>query len=187
MIYELDAHDDVAKAAELWAAAEKLPKRSRLDEWYRHWLSALLHAYRNEHDEAVTEARATIAMAPYDTVSHASLSWVMREAGELDEALEWAIFAATHEPHMYNRSYFRTLKDAYNGTGEWAEAVELARGPDRQRPGARQVVVRVSRPRPHGDGADRPGQGGLEKGHRASRATGAVTPCPAVSRRRGTS
>ena len=126
MIYELDRHQASDEAEKLWAAAEQLPRRSRLDEWYRHWLAAWLHGYRNEHDAAVAEARATIAMAPYDTVSHAGLSWVMREAGHTEEALEWAIFAATHDPHMYNRSNFRTLKDAFEGAGKWPEAVELA-------------------------------------------------------------
>jgi class 3 adenylate cyclase/TolB-like protein len=125
MIYHLDQHNAVEPAAELWADAEKLPRRSRLDDWYRHWLSAWLHAYRYEHGPAVSEARAAIAMAPYDVVSHSGLSWVMREAGETDEAIEWAKFAVTHDPNMYNRSYFRALREAYKAARKWPEAVAL--------------------------------------------------------------
>jgi DNA-binding winged helix-turn-helix (wHTH) protein/TolB-like protein len=125
MIYYLDVHNAVEPAAKLWADAEKLPRRSRLDDWYRHWLSAWLHGWRDEHGPAVSEARAAIAMAPYDAVSHSGLSWVMREAGETDEAIEWAKFAVTHDPNMYNRSYFRALKDAYKAARKWPEAVAL--------------------------------------------------------------
>ena len=63
-------------------------------------------------------------MAPYDAISHNSLSWVMREAGQTDEALEWAKFAVTHDPNMY-KSYFRALREAYRAAGRWPEAVAL--------------------------------------------------------------
>jgi adenylate cyclase len=122
MIYHLDAHDDVKQAELLWAEAEKLERRSRLDEWYRQWLSAWLHGWRGEHSSAVIAARAAVAMAPYDALSHNNLSWVMREAGKTEEALEWAKFAVTHDPNMY-RSYFRALTQAYNASGTWSEAV----------------------------------------------------------------
>ncbi len=125
VIYHLNQHASVEPAAKLWADAEKLPRRTRLDDWYRHWLSAWLHGYRNEHAAAVSEARAAIAMAPYDAVSHNALSWVMLEAGKTDEAIEWATFAATHDPNMYDRSYFRNLKDAYSSARKWPEAVAL--------------------------------------------------------------
>jgi adenylate cyclase len=125
MIYYLDQFDDVKTAGELFANAEKLEKRSRLDEWYRHWLKAWLHGWRGEHALAVPAARAAVAMAPYDALSHNNLSWVMREAGKNDEALEWAKFAVTHDPHMY-KSYFRALEQAYNFSGTWAEAVTFA-------------------------------------------------------------
>jgi TolB-like protein len=122
MIYHLDTHDDVKQAEPLWAEVEKLEHRSRLDEWYRHWLGAWMHGYHGEQAQAVAEARATIAMAPYDAVSHISLNWVMREAGETGEALEWAKFAVTHDPNMY-QFYFRQLIRDYFQSGTWADAV----------------------------------------------------------------
>ena len=124
MIYHLGEHDDVKQAELLWAEAEKLERRSRLDDWYRHWLSAWLHGYRGEHAPAVAEARATVAMAPYDAISHNNLSWVMREAGELDEAIDYAKFAVTHDPNMY-KFYFHALTRAYDAAGRWKEGVEF--------------------------------------------------------------
>jgi tetratricopeptide (TPR) repeat protein len=124
MIYHLDEHNDVKQAELLWAEAEKLERRSRLDDWYRHWLSAWLHGWRGEHAPAVAEARAAIAMAPYDAISHVNLSWVMWEAGKTEEAVDWAKFAVTHDPNMY-KFYFRTLTRAYNASGTWADAVAL--------------------------------------------------------------
>jgi class 3 adenylate cyclase/TolB-like protein len=133
MIYHLDAQDAVGPAGELWEKAEKLERRSRLDEWYRHWLAAWLHGYRGERKLAVVEARATIAMAPYDAISHSGLTWVMREAGEDDEALEWAKFAVTHDPNMHE-FYFNTLVRSYRAAGKWSEGVtfgetQLAKDP----------------------------------------------------------
>jgi predicted Zn-dependent protease len=61
-------------------------------------------------------------MAPYDAISHQGLSWVMREAGEDDEALEWAKFAVTHDPNMYE-FYFNALTKAYRAAGKWPEGV----------------------------------------------------------------
>jgi adenylate cyclase len=125
MVYYLYGRRAEEPAAQLWAEAEKLERRSRLDEWYRHWMSAALHGWRGEHRSAVAEARATIAIAPYDALSRSDLSWVLREAGETDEALESAKFAVTHDPNMYEY-YFGALNQAYRATGTWSDAVALA-------------------------------------------------------------
>jgi class 3 adenylate cyclase/TolB-like protein len=124
MIYLLYFHDATNEAEKLWKAAEKLEKGSRLDEWYEHWLTAELHHYRGAYKAAVAEARAAIAMAPYDAISHNNLSWVMIHAGEWDDAIAWTKLAVTHDPNMY-KFYFIALKSAYRGAGRWAEAVEL--------------------------------------------------------------
>jgi class 3 adenylate cyclase/TolB-like protein len=124
MIYHLNEHEAVGPAEKLWAESQKLEMRSRLDEWYRHWLAAWLQGYRANYKLAVAEARAAIAMAPYDALSHNNLSWVMREAGETEEALEWAKFAVLHDPNMY-AFYFHALNQAYRATGTWSDAVAL--------------------------------------------------------------
>jgi predicted Zn-dependent protease len=48
----------------------------------------------------------------------------MREAGENEEALEWAKFAVLHDPNMY-AFYFHALNQAYRATGTWSDAVAL--------------------------------------------------------------
>jgi class 3 adenylate cyclase/TolB-like protein len=125
MIYHLDEHNDVKQAEMLWAEAETLERRSSLDDWYRHWLSSWLHGWRGDFRLAVAEAKATIAMAPYDAISHVNLCWVMWEAGEAEQAVDWAKFAVTHDPNMF-KFYFRTLTQAYNAAGTWTEAVTFA-------------------------------------------------------------
>src|SRR5262249_20754962 len=87
MTYELYVHNQVESAAQLWADAERLEKKSRLDEWYRHWLRAALDDFRREYEPAVAEARAAVAMAPYDSFSHSALSWLMSDAEQYDEAI----------------------------------------------------------------------------------------------------
>jgi adenylate cyclase len=122
MIYHLVIHKNGDEATELWNRAEKLERRSALDEWYRHWLTALLKNYRGENEAALAEARATIAMAPYDAVAHNNLSWVPYDAGLYDEAIEWAKFAVTHDPSM-RKWYFNALRSSYGAAEKWKDAV----------------------------------------------------------------
>lgn len=122
MTYHLYTRNAIRPAAELWEEAEKLEKKSRLDEWYRHWFTAALNGYRGKRQVSVTEARIATSMAPYDALSHNDLSWVLREAGEVDEALEWAKFSVTHDPNMY-KFYFNALVSSYEAAKKWPEAV----------------------------------------------------------------
>ena len=77
-------------AAKLVKEAGMLKKRSRLDEWYYHWVSARDYASHSDYERASAEAKATIAMAPYDTLSHADLSCIMSGAGDHETAIAWA-------------------------------------------------------------------------------------------------
>ena len=124
MIYYLDRSEEIGEATRLYNEAESLERKSRLDEWYRHWLAAWLHSNRGETQSAVAEARAAIAMAPYDAISHNNLSWVMREAGEMDEAIAYAKFAVTHDPNMHE-FYFHALTRAYRAADKWPDGVTL--------------------------------------------------------------
>ncbi len=71
------------------------------------------------------EAKATIAMAPYDTLSHAGLSWIMSAAGDHEAAIAWATFGATHDPHPKGW-YFDDLINAYDMADRWPDALKLA-------------------------------------------------------------
>ena len=124
MIYDLYSQSDVKHAQQLFDEATALKKKSHLDEWYYLWVAARLHSELGDHRKAVEEARAAIAMAPYDTLSHNNLAWVLYRAGRYDEALEWFKFAAT-DPHP-KRWYFDNLGLAYGGAQRWPEAVDFA-------------------------------------------------------------
>ena len=177
MIYRLLPLNDVEAAAKLWGEAEKHPRRSRLDDWYRHWMGAWLHSYRGEHLLAVTEARAAVAMSPFDVDCYKGLSWVMREAGEIDEALEWAIFSVTHNPHV-NRGSLRTLKDAYRVTGKWQNAVALAEKQIANDPAHAKFWYEFLDIAYSNTETGREVTGRLEKGYGAAGAAGLMRSCP---------
>ena len=112
-------------ATKLVTEAAALKKRSRLDEWYSHWAAALTYAAGGDYKLAVSEARATVAMAPYDTLSHAGLAGIMSDAGEDADAVAWATFATTHDPNP-RRWYFDVLSRAYGNAKEWPALLNLA-------------------------------------------------------------
>jgi class 3 adenylate cyclase/TolB-like protein len=114
-----------SEATALVKEAATLKKRSRLDEWYFHWISARDYAHHNSYERAAAEAKAAIAMAPYDTLSHADLSWIVSAAGDHEAAIEWAKFGATHDPHPKGW-YFDNLVDAYDMADKWPDALKLA-------------------------------------------------------------
>jgi class 3 adenylate cyclase/TolB-like protein len=114
-----------SQATELVKEAARLRKRSRLDEWYFHWISARDYAHHIDYKRAIAEAKAAIAMAPYDTLSHADLSWIATAAGDYEAAIAWAKFAATHDPHP-KAWYFDNLIHAYDMADRWPDAVTLA-------------------------------------------------------------
>lgn len=112
-------------ATKLVTEAAALKKRTRLDEWYSHWVAADTYAARGDYKLAVSEARATIAMAPYDTLSHAELAGVMSDAGEDADAVAWATFATTHDPNP-RPWYFDVLSRAYGNAKKWPDLLKLA-------------------------------------------------------------
>ena len=59
-----------SEAGTLVKEAGVLKKRSRLDEWYYHWVVARDYASHGDYKRGSAEAKAAVAMAPYDTISH---------------------------------------------------------------------------------------------------------------------
>ena len=119
--YAGDSKDE----ARLFTEAARLKKRSRLDEWYFQWVAARHYGFRDDHDEASAAARAAIAMAPYDTLSHAGLAWVVSEAGDHETAITWTNFGTTHDPHP-KEWYFDDFIDVYELADRWPDAIKLA-------------------------------------------------------------
>jgi class 3 adenylate cyclase/TolB-like protein len=114
-----------ALAGELMAEAAKFERRTQLDEWYFHWLLAELYSRRGEFQRAVLEAKAAVAMAPYDTTIHGRMAPIVMRGGLADEAIEWAKFTVTNDPHP-QAWYFLGLYWAYRDSGRLNEAVKLA-------------------------------------------------------------
>jgi class 3 adenylate cyclase/TolB-like protein len=133
MIYYLYFEGATAPAEQLMREAATLKKKSQLDEWYFHWLSGALYSAQGDHKRAVAEAKAAIAMAPYDTLSRENLSRVLSAAGLKDEALEWMKFAVTNDPNPIGW-YFDDLLNAYSATQKWPDALELAEAEIRDNP-----------------------------------------------------
>ena len=125
LAFQYFGSESSAKEVEsLLGAATNLKKKSRLDEWYYQWVAAWLDSKLGNHRKAVNEARAAIAMAPYDTLSHNDLAWVLYKAHLYDEALEWFKFAAA-DPNP-KRFYFDDLVTGYAAAHAWPEAVTFA-------------------------------------------------------------
>lgn len=103
----------------------RMKKRSRLDEWYFHWISAWHKGWKGDYEAAKAEAKATISMAPYDTLSHAALAWVMSEGGDHETAIAWTNFGATHDPNPLPW-YFDDLISIYERADKWPDAAKLA-------------------------------------------------------------
>jgi DNA-binding SARP family transcriptional activator/TolB-like protein len=116
------------KAKELLDSVAKWKDRTRLDEWYYHWAKAFWCDARHDRDCAIAEARAAIALAPFDAISRADLSEVAADVGYPDEAIAWATFAATHDPDP-KYWYFDNLLRAhrYGRSEQWQELITLAK------------------------------------------------------------
>lgn len=113
------------EANKLVRETARLRKRSPLDEWYSHWVSAWNYGSRHDYKQASAEAKATASMAPFDTLSRADLSSILTAAGDHETAIAWITFAATHDPHP-RPWYFDNLVDAYDMADKWPDALKLA-------------------------------------------------------------
>jgi predicted Zn-dependent protease len=111
-------------AGESMAEAAKFERRTELDEWYFHWLSAELYCSHGDFHRSVLEAKAAVAMAPYDTTVHGRMARTLVRSGQADEAIEWAKFAVMNDTHP-RALYFQTLYLAYRDSGRLNEAVKF--------------------------------------------------------------
>jgi class 3 adenylate cyclase/TolB-like protein len=133
VFYYLVFTNDRSAPQKLVDEARALKKKSRLDEWYLHWTSAWV---ARDWQHGVAEAEATIAIAPYDTVSRMDLSDLMVRAGRNDEAIAWATYAMTHDPSPLPW-YPDTLIGAYEAGGKYQELIELAERETQKHPSSK--------------------------------------------------
>jgi TolB-like protein len=145
--YYISFAADPDAVEKLVTEAQKLRRKSRLDEWYLHWTSAWLELKKGQPERAIAEAEATVGMAPYDTVSRMDLSYLLTSTDRKDDAVKWATYAALHDP-MPLSWYPETLVWAYRSAGKWKELIQLAETESQRAPQSKfwyQVLYRTYR------------------------------------------
>jgi class 3 adenylate cyclase/TolB-like protein len=97
----------VSEAREMLAARRK----SRFEEYYLHWISAYIYQIDRDFAHCVVEAKAAVALTPYDAWVRGTLAGNLAECGgSVDEAIEWAKESILrqpegppHDPENYSR------------------------------------------------------------------------------------
>ena len=148
---EFNSGNDIGIAKKLFAEATKLQKKSQLDEMYYLWVAAWMDSKSGNHRSAANEARAAIAMAPFDTLPHNDLAWVLYRAHLYDEALEWFKFAATDAYPM--RRYFDDLVTGLLHGTRLARSRGVCKCANSKKSARGEILVRFSRHRIHADWA----------------------------------
>ncbi len=127
-----DPRGDIERAWRIGMEVEAIKDRSTLASWAQHWLMAFLYQWRErDYEASVVEARAAVQMVPFDAMSRSDLSWILANAGRLEEATEWAQWSVRHDPGA-SPWYFNNLSWAYYLSGRQDDVAALAvqRGAD---------------------------------------------------------
>ncbi len=114
----------VTEAAGLLATSRK----SRFEEYYLHWISANAYQANRDFGRCIAEARAAVALTPYDPWVRGSLVYNMAECGSPQEAIEWAKESIRREPDGPPHSpenYTRALAWASYLAGRYQDAVSV--------------------------------------------------------------
>src|SRR5262249_48621848 len=74
-------HKLVAEAAELLAAR----RPSRFEEWYLHWVSNYKYWLERDYGRCMAEAKAAVALAPYDALMRADVTENLARCGGANE------------------------------------------------------------------------------------------------------
>jgi adenylate cyclase len=118
-----DPPADVRKAGELVRQAlahEHLsPQVARL----ANWLLSFVLIQERDFDGALAAAEKTVALAPYDTFMLSRLIMVLLQAGQTDQALQWADQVAARDPAL-GWSYNHRRGWAYLVLERFAEAAQ---------------------------------------------------------------
>ena len=95
-----NSHDDVEQAWRVAQSARTAPSQSHLATYLRHQLMAsLFQLHDRDFAHSVDEARAAMAMAPYETMTRSDLANKLANAGDVGEATAWAERALIDDPN----------------------------------------------------------------------------------------
>src|SRR5271169_6885777 len=86
-----DPRGDVERAWVQAQSAKSAPSQSHLATYLLHHLMASLYQFHDgDFTHSIDEAKAAMAMAPYETLSRSDLAYRLASAGDVDEAIAWA-------------------------------------------------------------------------------------------------
>jgi tetratricopeptide (TPR) repeat protein len=128
--------------------ADKTKSKSRRLEFYHHYVMARLYTlHAGDFDRSVSEAEATIEMAPNEANIRSGLAGWLSMAGRHDQAIEWGSTALRQE---HNAAFASFLKPNFAWVlylaGRYEEALENIRGNEMVAPDtAAAVDVRLGR------------------------------------------
>jgi TolB-like protein len=95
-----EPRQDVERAWRQAQSAKTAPSQSHLATYLLHQLMASLYQYHDgDFTHSVDEAKAAMAIAPYETLSRADLSYELANAGDASEAIAWAERAVSNDPN----------------------------------------------------------------------------------------
>jgi class 3 adenylate cyclase/TolB-like protein len=116
---------DIAEGWRLMQEAQAIPNKSRLAEWYSHYIMAFYQQWHaRDFDRSVAEARMAIEIAPYDAFTLADLSLVLGSSGNTEEAIEWGQKALRIDPHPYDFA-IANMGFSYYLAGRYQEALHF--------------------------------------------------------------
>jgi tetratricopeptide (TPR) repeat protein len=111
-----NSREDVERAWRVAQSAKAAPVQSHLATYLLHQLMAdLLQYHDGDFTHSVDEAKAAMAMAPYETMSRSGLSWTLANAGDAGEAIAWAERAVINDPNGPQWNYYRLAWAYYVG------------------------------------------------------------------------
>ena len=108
--------EDVEHAWRVAQSAKAAPSQSDLATYLLHHLMAHLYQYHGgDFTHSVNEAKAAMAMAPYETRTRSFLSLRLANAGDVGEAIAWAERAVSHDSKAPQWYYYRLAWAYYVG------------------------------------------------------------------------
>lgn len=113
-------------AYKLGREAEAANNKSRFLIYQNLKLMANVYAWHGEIDRSVQQAEAAVAMSPNDAELR-GLAFFLANAGNFDEAIEWILWATTHDQQS-SPLLKGTLAWAYYLAGRKEEALEAVKG-----------------------------------------------------------
>jgi hypothetical protein len=108
--YQSDnAREDIERAWRVAQSAKTAPSQSHLSTYLLHELMASLYQFHDgDFTHSVDEAKAAMAIAPYETMSRADVSNRLANAGDVGDAIVLAEWAVSHDPNA-PQWYYSTL------------------------------------------------------------------------------